>query len=372
MPQLGESVNEGTVTRWLRAVGDHVGLDEPLLEVSTDKVDTEVTAPASGTLLRILVGADTTVPVGEVIAMIGDAAPDLGERPARHRHSPRVRRLAARHGVVLDGLAGSGPAGRVTGDDVLAAAAARSDPAVDPDPVADPGPDPAPAAGPAPASTPPASSAVTEPRPGTHVTSVVEVDMSRVVAFVEGERAGAGADGVRPTVVAFVARCVVEGLGLHPSLNAQAVGGHARTHLGIGIDTSRGLVVPVVRDAGGLNLPGIAHRIADLARRAGAGELPPGELTGGTFTIVDSGHRGVLFGTLVLKPPQVAALDIGAVVERPVVVRGEGGERAIVIRSMAYLALTCDGRLVGDAEAARFLVTVKDRLEAGRFAHELI
>ncbi len=407
MPQLGETVAEGTVIRWLRKVGDQVGDQEPLLEISTDKVDTEVPSPAAGTLLRILVEEDTTVPVGAVLAVLGAAGDSSGGRAdlphrratsgRRHEHSPRVRRLASEAGLALSALAGTGPAGRVTPQDVLRAASATQ-----PDPAsaqraaapstadsttARHSPVTAPAAtlGSGDRSEPmsPLRSVVAERmmtslHTSAQLTSVVEVDVTAVVNL-RHEAAPLLLErlGVRLTLTAFFAKAALEALRAHPLLNAsvdadgRTVLHHAQQHLGIAVDTDKGLMVPVVKDAGDLNLLGLSRRIGLLAQRARDGSLTPDDLAGGTFTLTNTGSRGALWDTPILVPGQVGILATGAVVERPVVVRHRDGERAIAIRSMAHLALTYDHRLVDGADAARFLTAVKTRLEAGQFDSEL-
>jgi len=429
MPQLGETVAEGTVTRWLKKVGDSVADQEPLLEISTDKVDTEVPSPAAGTLLEILVLEDTTVDVGARLAVLGSveaassstdstvdgpevAAPEAVSAPApepaaesaavrvsgrdgaavgggpRHQHSPRVRRLAAEVGVGLIDLAGTGPSGRVTADDVRRAASPTPSIVVAPGVAATALP-----VTPAPAATfedgdrrepmsrlrsVVAERMMTSLHTSAQLTSVVEVDVTPVVVL----RRRVAADlqerlGVRLTLTAFFAKAAVEALRAQPLLNAsidadgRTVVHHAKQHLGIAVDTEKGLMVPVVKDAGDLNLLGLSRRIGELAERTRSGSLSADDLAGGTFTLTNTGSRGALWDTPILVPGQVAILGAGAVVERPVVLVRPDGERVIAIRSMAYLALTYDHRLVDGADAARFLTTIKDRLEAGRFDSEL-
>ena len=390
MPQLGETVAEGTITKWLRQVGDLVTDQEPLLEITTDKVDTEVPAPASGRLLKIVVPEDATVSVGTVLAVIGSevpatvppngAAPDrqamqadpAALRPRRHIHSPLVRRLASESGVVLASLRGTGPGGRVTRTDIAAAAAAQERV-----------PDHAP---PADERAEPmsrmrsliADRMLTSLQTTAQLTSVVEVDVSAVVAMRDQVAAELRERlGVRLTLTAFFAKAASEALRAFPLLNGSidasghSVVYHAKQHLGVAVDTDRGLMVPVVNDAGDLNLLGLSRRIGELAARARDGSLSADELSGGTFTLTNTGSRGVLFDTPILVPGQVAILGTGAIVERPVVARHSDGQRVIVVRSMAHLALTYDHRLVDGADAARFLTFVKERLEAGEFRGEL-
>ena len=394
MPQLGETVAEGTITRWLRQVGDLISDQEPLLEITTDKVDTEIPAPAAGRLLEIVVPEDATVAVGTVLAVIGSeagtpapngatplVAPPTGapraDRPRRQVHSPRIRRLASESGVALASLRGSGPGGRVTRSDVAAASA--------------PAQERSPAAPPTAVSVSDddriepmtrlrsviADRMLTSLQTTAQLTSVVEVDVTPIVAL----RDEVAADlrdrlGVRLTLTAFFAKAVIEALQAFPLLNASIDAGHrivyhAKQHLGIAVDTDRGLLVPVIKDAGELNLLGLSRRIGDLAARTRDASLSADDLAGGTFTLTNTGSRGVLFDTPILVPGQVGILATGAIVERPVVARHADGQRVVVIRSMAHLALTYDHRLVDGADAARFLAFIKDRLEAGHFQTEL-
>jgi len=391
MPQLGETVAEGTITKWLRQVGDLVTDQEPLLEITTDKVDTEVPAPASGRLLKIVVPEDATVSVGTVLAVIGsdctatapqpngaaperlDAQPNpAAHRPPRNIHSPLVRRLASESGLALASLRGTGPGGRVTRTDIAAAAAAHERV-----------PDHAP---PADERAEPmsrmrsliADRMLTSLQTTAQLTSVVEVDVSAVVAMRDQVAAELLERlGVRLTVTAFFAKAASEALRAFPLLNASidasghSVVYHAKQHLGVAVDTDRGLMVPVVKDAGDLNLLGLSRRIGELAAHARDGSLSADELSGGTFTLTNTGSRGMLFDTPILVPGQVAILGTGAIVERSVVARHSDGQRVIVVRSMAHLALTYDHRLVDGADAARFLTFVKERLEAGEFHGEL-
>jgi 2-oxoglutarate dehydrogenase E2 component (dihydrolipoamide succinyltransferase) len=298
-----------------------------------------------------------------------------------------VRRLAAEAGVPLTTLVGTGPSGRVTVDDVRRAAApvaAASAPAAS---VAAPAVTPAPAAAfedgdrREPMSrlrTVVAERMMTSLHTSAQLTSVVEVDVTPVVVL--RRRVAPGLQerlGVRLTLTAFFAKAAVEALRAQPVLNAsidadgRTVVHHAKQHLGIAVDTDKGLMVPVVKDAGDLNLLGLSRRIGEVAERTRSGGLSADDLSGGTFTLTNTGSRGALWDTPILVPGQVAILGTGAVVERPVVLVRPDGERVIAIRSMAYLALTYDHRLVDGADAARFLTTIKDRLEAGRFDSEL-
>jgi pyruvate dehydrogenase E2 component (dihydrolipoamide acetyltransferase) len=370
MPQLGETVAEGTVTRWLRQVGQPVGDQEPLVEIATDKVDAELPSPASGTLLEIRVPENATVAVGTVIAVIGEPpGPALAvvSRAPRHRHSPLIRRLARETGVHLDSLVGTGPGGRVSRADVVSAAAHRT--ITSPIPVV-PAVAERPAAGEQTRETMSrlrtivAERMMTSLATSAQLTCVMEVDLSDIVRLRQSERA--------ISLTAFFVDAVVQALRAYPLLNAsidsdgQTIVHHARHHIGIAVDTAKGLVVPVIRDAGDLSLRGLSRRIADLAGRARSGALAPDDLSDGTFTVTNTGSRGALFDTPILVPGQVGILGTGAVVERPVVIRRSTGERAIAIRDMAHLALTYDHRLIDGADAARFLRFIKQRLEIER------
>ncbi len=478
MPRLGESVSEGTVTRWLKQEGDHVEADEPLLEVSTDKVDTEIPAPASGTLTKITVQEDETVDVGVELALIGDAEPAevSAEAPAPGAAAPEpavartpppaaeepavtaapqpeptpatesttaappstpappsapaggdgvpyvtplVRKMAAENGVALESVTGTGVGGRIRKQDVLdAAGSARSGgrhAAPDAQPAAQPGARPgaqpaaaaataAPArpSAPAPvaASQPVAAAADTTVRGRTEklsrlreviakrmveslqvsaqLTTVVEADVTGIAKLRQQARASFEArEGVRLSFLPFFAVATIEALKAHPKLNAsidldaKTVTYHDAEHLGIAVDTERGLLVPVIHDAGDLNIGGLARKIADLADRTRGNAVAPDELGGGTFTLTNTGSRGALFDTPILNQPQTGVLGTGSVVKRAVVVDDPDLGEVIAVRSMVYLALTYDHRLVDGADAARFLTAVKDRLEAAEFAADL-
>jgi pyruvate dehydrogenase E2 component (dihydrolipoyllysine-residue acetyltransferase) len=523
MPRLGESVSEGTVTRWLKKEGERVEADEPLLEVSTDKVDTEIPAPAAGVLSSIKVGEDETVEVGVELAVIDEAGgaasaqpaqapppaetptpaeqpqwsapagapqqaaaqpsapapqaeqpapateqPEQPEAPAAEQPAqperppppapqpaapspaggdqqpapaapqvdgraalpsapsypqlptqqpprpalaageeddlagayvtPLVRKLAAEHGVDLSTLTGTGVGGRIRKQDVLEAARSRQAPSQPaPEQAA---PTEAPAAAPErPAAAPP--QVAPSPKRGTtekmsrlrtviaqrmveslHVsaqlTTVVEVDLTRVARLRERAKTDfAAREGVRLSFLPFFAVAAVEALKQHPTMNASIdtesgeITFHDAEHLGIAVDTERGLLVPVIRDAGDLNLGGMARKIADLAERTRANRVSPDELGGGTFTLTNTGSRGALFDTPIINQPQVGILGTGAVVKRAVVVDDPDLGEVIAVRSMVYLALTYDHRLVDGADAARFLATVKERLEGGAFEADL-
>jgi 2-oxoglutarate dehydrogenase E2 component (dihydrolipoamide succinyltransferase) len=433
LPALGESVTEGTVTRWLKKVGEAVAADEPLVEVSTDKVDTEIPAPAGGIVLAIRVPEDTTVAVGTELAVIGDAgalpgdatpapapapaaaaAPTPAPAPApmpaavpapapapaaapavasaaapagaddEAYVTPLVRKLAADKGVDLAVVVGTGVGGRIRKQDVLAAAERAAAPAAAA-PVA---------SAPAAVTTPPAASAgmrgTTQPlsrlrrviaermveslQVSAQLTTVVEVDVTRIAALRDRAKADFEArEGVKLTFLPFFAKAAVEALAAYPSLTAsidQAAGTvtyHGEVNLGVAVDTDRGLLVPVVRDAGDLSVAGLARRITDLADRTRTNRVSPDELSGGTFTLTNTGSRGALFDTPIINQPQVAILGTGSVVKRPIVISDSGSD-VIAIRSMVYLALTYDHRLVDGADAARFLTAVRARLEEGTFA----
>ena len=431
MPALGESVTEGTVTRWLKNVGDSVNVDEALLEVSTDKVDTEIPSPVSGTVLAIDVPVDSTVPVGARLALIGSAsgaaaapaapvtpppaapvaapvatpvasapvtpppaAPVAPVAPVAPRPvaaanndayvTPIVRKLASEQGVDLSRVSGTGVGGRIRKEDVLAAArpAATSSSSA---PVA--------------SSSAPVAPVAVSPLRGTTVTmsrlrkviaarmveslqvsaqltTVVEVDVTAIARLRDRAKASFEArEGVKLTFLPFFAVAVCEALKQHPVLNASIEGDqityHGAEHLGIAVDTERGLLVPVIKDAGDLNMGGVARKIVDVAARTRDNKISPDELGGGTFTITNTGSRGALFDTPIINQPQVAILGLGAVVKRPMVMKGTDGGETIAVRSMVYLALSYDHRIVDGADAARFLVTLKDRLEGGRFESDL-
>jgi len=554
MPQLGESVTEGTVTRWLKKEGEQVTADEPLLEVSTDKVDTEIPAPASGILRGIVVDEDETVAVGAQLAVIEDAdapaatpapaapapepaaatpsepaapaappapsyqppapapapaasapsyappsyaptapayqppaaapanggqsgsanwswnepstpaapsyAPPASPPPAAYQPpaapapaaaqpappqpappqpapaqpapepeapmadaypepsalptgdspyvTPLVRKLASEHSVPLESIAGTGVGGRIRKQDVIdAAAKRRADEAAAAAAAAAPAAAPALAAAPAATAAPSATAAAARPaivpdalrgttqrmsRPrqviakrmveslqtSAQLTTVVEVDVTNIARLRDRAKAAFEArEGVKLTFLPFFAQATVEALKIHPKLNSvinaetQEVTYHAAEHLGIAVDTDRGLMVPVIHGAGDLNIGGLARKIADLASRTRSGHVGPDELAGGTFTLTNTGSRGALFDTPIINLPQVGILGVGSVVKRAVVVEDPALGEVIAVRSMVYLALTYDHRLVDGADAARFLVTVKNRLEEGAFDADL-
>src|SRR5579863_1756317 len=515
MPQLGESVSEGTVTRWLKKEGERVERDEPLLEISTDKVDTEIPSPAAGILRSIAVAEDETVAVGAELATIdeGDdasqaapapaapapdqapappaapapaqqetpqaqapappappaqagppqppaapaaqqqpqpqtapyqppvrqapqapappappAAPVQAQPPAQVQQppaqqppaqqptpsatsqalpsgpdgpyvTPLVRKLASEHEVDLAEVSGTGVGGRIRKQDVLDAARARREAASTAQQQPAPGPGFA-TGGAAPAPAPrldvvPSSLRGTTERisrlrqviaqrmveslqTSAQLTTVAEADVTGIARLRERAKADFEArEGVRLSFLPFFALATVEALKIHPKLNAvldtQAgqVTYHDAEHLGVAVDTDRGLLVPVIRNAGDLNIGGLARKIADLAQRTRNGQVSPDELAGGTFTLTNTGSRGALFDTPIINQPQVAILGTGTVVKRPVVVEDPTLGEVIAVLSMVYLALTYDHRLIDGADAARFLATVRNRLEEGAFEAEL-
>ena len=441
MPALGESVTEGTVTTWLKAVGDAIDADEPLLEVSTDKVDSEVPAPVAGFLAEIRVPEDETVEVGTVVAIISETAPSAAPAapavaaapvaptapvapaapaapaapvapvdpfpnastlaaaatgapvvatPATATGSvyvtPIVRKLARDLGVDLATVSGTGVGGRVRREDVEAATAAAR----------------AAAAAPAPAPAPAAKvEAVREPSPlrGTtekmsrlrqtiarrmveslqtaaQLTTVIEVDATKVAALrARSKDAFLAKHGTKLTFLPFFVKAATEALAYHPKINAtindKEVTYFDYEHVGIAVDTPRGLLVPVIKNAGEKDIPGIAASINDLAARTRDSKIGPDELSGSTFTVTNTGSGGALFDTPVLNMPETAIMGVGTIVKRPVVMKGIDGADVIAIRSMVYLSLSYDHRLVDGADASRFLMDVKKRLEAGEFEADL-
>lgn len=437
MPELGESVTEGTVTRWLKKVGDEVGVDEPLVEVSTDKIDTEIPSPVAGVLLSISANEDDTVAVGGELAVVGAAdaapaapapaapAPEPAAAPAAAAAppappappapapapaapapastapaangaagdnpyvTPLVRKLAAENNVDLSALSGSGVGGRIRKQDVLAAAEAAKAPAAAPAPAA-------PAAS-APAAVAPslahlrgttqkanrirqitAKKTRESLQETAQLTQTHEVDVTKIAALrARAKAAFAEREGVNLTFLPFFAKAAVEALKTHPNVNAsyneesKEITYFDAEHLGIAVDTDQGLLSPVIHNAGDLSLAGLARAIADIAARARSGNLKPDELAGGTFTITNIGSQGALFDTPILVPPQAAMLGTGAIVKRPRVIRDDAGNESIGIRSVCYLPLTYDHRLIDGADAGRFLTTIKHRLEEGAFEADL-
>ena len=431
MPALGESVSEGTVTRWLKNVGDSVAVDEALLEVSTDKVDTEIPSPVAGILLAIDVPIDTTVAVGARLGLIGasgsapvvapvtpaapvvaapvvtppPAAPVVAtpvvaapvavapaavstpiSQPADAYVTPLVRKLASELGVNLASVKGTGIGGRIRREDVEQAAPVKSAPAA----VQSAVPAVARTSAPPIAVSPLRGTTVTMSRlrkviaarmveslqVSAQLTTVIEVDVTKIARLRDKSKASFEArEGVKLSFLPFFAVATCEALKQHPVLNSSVEGDqityHGAEHLGIAVDTERGLLVPVISNAGDLNMGGIARKISDLAARTRDNKVTPDELGGGTFTLTNTGSRGALFDTPIINQPQVAILGLGAIVKRPMVVRGEDGGETIAIRSMVYLGLSYDHRVVDGADAARFLVTLKERLEGGAFESDL-
>ncbi|OCB23251.1 2-oxoglutarate dehydrogenase, E2 component, dihydrolipoamide succinyltransferase [Mycobacterium intracellulare] len=456
MPELGESVTEGTVTRWLKKVGDSVQVDDALVEVSTDKVDTEIPSPVAGVLISITAEEDATVPVGGELARIGTgseaaapaapqpppapkaepkpepaaqpqpqaqpkpeptpapapqpkAAPEPKAQPAQAQPAdasgdgtpyvtPLVRKLAAENNIDLSSVTGTGVGGRIRKQDVLAAAerkqqadkapaaAAAPAPAAGEARKAAPAPTPAPALAHLRGTTQKASrirqitaNKTRESLQATaQLTQTHEVDMTRLVGLrARAKAAFAEREGVNLTFLPFIARAVIDALKIHPNVNAsyneetKEITYFDAEHLGFAVDTEQGLLSPVVHNAGDLSLAGLARAIADIAARARSGNLKPDELSGGTFTITNIGSQGALFDTPILVPPQAAMLGTGAIVKRPRVIVDEFGNESIGVRSICYLPLTYDHRLIDGADAGRFLTTIKHRLEEGAFEADL-
>ncbi|MFE2545110.1 2-oxoglutarate dehydrogenase, E2 component, dihydrolipoamide succinyltransferase [Actinacidiphila glaucinigra] len=451
LPALGESVTEGTVTRWLKSVGESVDADEPLLEVSTDKVDTEIPSPVAGTLLEILVGEDETAEVGAKLAVIGaaGAAPAAAPAPAAPAPAPvaaapapapvappapapapapapvapapapvaapapapvtpapaaaaapsataptdegayvtpLVRKLAAENGVDLAAVKGTGVGGRIRKQDVLAAAEAAKAAAAAPTA-------PAPSAG----VTVPAAAAALRGQTvkmtrirkviaenmmkalhsQAQLSTVVEVDVTRIMKLrARAKESFLAREGVKLSPMPFFVKAAAEALKAHPTINAKinddgTVTYHDVENVGIAVDSEQGLMVPVIKGAGDLSLAGIAKKTAELAGKVRNKKISPDDLSGGTFTISNTGSRGALFDTIIVNYPQVAELGIGATVRRPMVVNHPDLGETIAIRDMAYLTLSYDHQLVDGADAARYLNDVKARLEAGEFEGDL-
>jgi 2-oxoglutarate dehydrogenase E2 component (dihydrolipoamide succinyltransferase) len=435
LPALGESVTEGTVTRWLKKVGETVAIDEPLVEVSTDKVDTEIPSPVAGVIEQILVQEDETVEVGAVLVIIGDgsgagsapaapvaeaapvveapvvaapapvveapvvaapvvaapvvaapvvsapvvAAPAAPAAPISDAGyvTPLVRKLAQESGIDLTQISGTGVGGRIRKDDVLNATSVSAPAAAASAPAAAyvPG-----AASPLRGTTEPmsrlrkvlAERAVASMVSTAQLTTVVEVDVTKIAQLRQKvQSAFVAKSGGKLNFMPFFALAAAEALRVHPKLNATIDGDnivyHGSENISFAVDTEKGLLTPVIRDAASLNILEIAQQIADKAARTRANQLKPDELGGGTFTLTNTGSRGALFDTPVVFLPQVAILGTGVVTKRPVVVTDANGQDAISIRSMVYLALSYDHRLVDGADASRFLVDVKARLEDANF-----
>jgi 2-oxoglutarate dehydrogenase E2 component (dihydrolipoamide succinyltransferase) len=455
LPQLGESVTEGTITRWLKNVGDQVGLDEAIVEISTDKVDTEIPSPAAGTVLEIKVNQDQVAAVGSVLAVIStsssiSSAPSAPVAPKVETPKPAptpkvepvvvkeevkpvastvtqilkteepvnkdfyatpiVRQLAKEKGIDLTFVKGSGTNGRITREDVLAATTKASPSAQSTQTFAPSTPTVT-----TPATSSTSSPKIAEPAKTTttsvsapnstlrgkveqtsrlrriiaermvqslhisaQLTSVVEVDVTKIASLRNKVKDSfAAREGVKLSFLPFFAKVTIDTLKEYPILNAtisedatQITYSDAQ-HLAVAVDTPRGLLVPVIRDAGDLSIAGLARKIQDVANRTRDNKVTPDELSGGTFTLTNTGSRGALFDTPIINQPQVGILGTGAVVKRPVVVKGEDGTDQIAIRQMVYLALTYDHRLVDGADAARFLSSMKVRLEEANFESEL-
>ena len=436
LPQLGESVTEGTITRWLKNVGDKVSIDEAIVEISTDKVDTEIPSPSAGVISEIRVSQDQVAPVGAILAVISTsasaavsapapvapvvstpapvvappvvatpvAAPQVVSTPAPvvfnnsqtsandSFTTPIVRKLAKEQGVDLSQIKGTGVNGRVRKDDVLNVAKSNAAPtSQSPSPVA---------------TTPPQAANTSAPvaqesvlgkveqtsrlrrviaermvkslHISAQLTSVIEVDVTKISGLRNKVKDSFVArEGVKLSYLPFFAKVSIESLNEFPIVNATISEDASQitysdaVHLAVAVDTPRGLLVPVIRNAGDLTIAGLARKIQDVANRTRDNKVTPDELSGGTFTLTNTGSRGALFDTPIINQPQVAILGTGAVVKKPVVVKGEDGSDQIAIRQMVYLALTYDHRIVDGADAARFLSSMKLRLEEANFESEL-
>ena len=436
LPQLGESVTEGTITRWLKNVGDKVAIDEAIVEISTDKVDTEIPSPSAGVISEIRVTQDQVAPVGTILAVISTsasaavsapapvapvvstpapvvappvvatpvAAPQVVNTPAPvvfnnsqtsandSFTTPIVRKLAKEQGVDLSQIKGTGVNGRVRKDDVLNVAKSNAAPtSQSPSPVA---------------TTPPQAANTSAPvaqesvlgkveqtsrlrrviaermvkslHISAQLTSVIEVDVTKISGLRNKVKDSFVArEGVKLSYLPFFAKVSIESLNEFPIVNATISEDASQitysdaVHLAVAVDTPRGLLVPVIRNAGDLTIAGLARKIQDVANRTRDNKVTPDELSGGTFTLTNTGSRGALFDTPIINQPQVAILGTGAVVKKPVVVKGEDGSDQIAIRQMVYLALTYDHRIVDGADAARFLSSMKLRLEEANFESEL-
>ena len=451
MPQMGESIAEGTITKWLAQVGDTVERDEPLLEISTDKVDAEIPAPASGVLLEIKHHDGETVPVNEVVGTIGEAGEEsseevtlaevpledtdgavpevaaeaeapAGEIPLEQRRfsSPLVRSIAKKEGVDLSQVEGSGLQGRITKKDILAylerreqgevPAATPATPATAPAPAtpapaapAPATPAPAAAAAPSPAAAAPAPAAAARPTGGfsvpaytagenvriepmsrirqitadhmtyskatsAHVTTVFHVDFSKIDRLRKRAKTAFLRDtGTKLTYMPFIFKAVCKAIRKYPQLNAAIDGNNIvykqDVNLGMAVALDHGLIVPVIANADDLSLKGLARAANDLADRARNKKLKPEEATGGTFTVTNPGVFGSLFGTPVINQPQVAILGIGTIEKRPVVITNADGDDMLGIRTMCYLAITFDHRLIDGADADHFMAAIKKTLE---------
>jgi 2-oxoglutarate dehydrogenase E2 component (dihydrolipoamide succinyltransferase) len=421
MPQLGESVLEGTITRWLKAAGEAVEENEPLVEVNTDKVDTEIPSPASGALLEILVPAGTTVKAGAPLAWIGQAgetpavaspaivdvpptaaparpAPVAAPALSRDRDlgfiSPVVAKMASEHGIDLFQVTGTGQGGRITKKDIQAylenrpTVQAVASPPPSPTPVAAPATPPPAAAPPARTVAPPAGlpgegeilpltpvrrsiaeHMVYSKHTSPHVTTIMEVDLSQVVAHRQANKDVFARDGVNLTFTAYFVAAAVAALKAYPLVNSswreEGIFLHRAIHIGMATSMGEaGLIVPVIKNADGLSLLGMARAINDLANRARARQLKPDEVQGGTFTITNHGVSGSLFATPIINQPQCAILSVGVMQKRVVVVSDASGADMIAIHPMAYLGLTFDHRILDGALADTFLGKAVETLQA--------
>ncbi len=423
MPELGESITEGTITRWLKREGDRVEVDEPLFEVSTDKVDTEVPSPVAGVVQSIRVGEDETVAVGAELVEIaaGGAAPPAtqaapptapavqgdggrqGVVPEGMVVSPLVRRLAREHRIDLSQVRGSGAGGRVRREDVEAYLEQRGRQPAAPAQAA-PAP-PAQAAAPPPGGTATASSLrvavplpsgvreevikttrirrliaermVTSLQVSAQLTSAVEVDMTAVMRLRGRAKEGfREREGVSLSPLPFCIQAMIAAVKQHPNVNSAIdqdgnLHVYKDVHLGVAVDTPKGLYVPVIKHADNLNLAGLAKAIADVAGRTRDGKVSPDELTGSTITVTNTGSRGVLWDTPIINQPNAAILATPAIVKRPMVVDDPQLGEVVAVRHVMYAVLTYDHRIIDGADAARFLVKIKEVLEEADFDAEL-
>jgi pyruvate/2-oxoglutarate dehydrogenase complex dihydrolipoamide acyltransferase (E2) component len=372
MPQMGISVAEGTIVEWRKRPGDWVEADEPVCDVSTDKVDVEIPSPAAGRLGRIVAEPGETVAVGAVLAEL-EAGMESSDDRSRV-YSPIVRRMAADRQIDLEKIDGHGIGGRVRKADLLAFLEDEKEPQLHTESPYKPEPEPEPGEPVglrepmSPMRRQIAKHMVESRRTSAHCTTVVEVDFARVVARRRELREAMDRRGVHLTYLAFVARATVTALGRHPILNASVEGEeivhHEDVNLGIAVALEDGLIVPVIRRAQRLSLEGMAAAIGDVATRAREKRLQPDEVRGGTFTITNPGQFGTVLATPIINQPQVAILDLEAVVKRPVVIERDGDE-SIAIRPMGCLCLSFDHRALDGAEAARFLGELREELEQG-------
>ena len=431
LPQLGESVTEGTITRWLKNVGDKVSIDEAIVEISTDKVDTEIPSPSAGIISEIRVAQDQVALVGAILAVISTSASAAVSAPAPSAPvvstpapviappvvapqivntpapvvfnnsqtaandsftTPIVRKLAKEQGVDLSQIKGTGVNGRVRKDDVLNVAKSNVAPtSQSPSPVATTQPQAVSTSAPVAQESVLgrveqtsrlrriiAERMVQSLHISAQLTSVIEVDVTKIASLRNKVKESFVArEGVKLSFLPFFAKVSIESLNEFPIVNATISEDASQitysdaVHLAVAVDTPRGLLVPVIRNAGDLTIAGLARKIQDVANRTRDNKVTPDELSGGTFTLTNTGSRGSLFDTPIINQPQVAILGTGAVVKKPVVVKGEDGSDQIAIRQMVYLALTYDHRIVDGADAARFLSSMKLRLEEANFESEL-